>query len=220
MEADFDPSAWPILGSATANATGFGGFVGYNTQWQDHRSRPRSQLHPFPIHVTAPSTPTFVRRSDRFQPDITDYDLDASAHRLDADHRLWLAARARRLGGRQQFPALRLRGFAVGRANYARRQRRWTYGDDAHRPFCRLNVVPCRARRFRDPRCLDLLLSPTATRRGNAVLLYGFSVGGGVDIAADIQYFPPRRIRIHPVRPGRRHHAAIRTARVGAGLKF
>ena len=35
LEADDMPSAWPVLGSATSRSTGFGGFVGYNSQWQD-----------------------------------------------------------------------------------------------------------------------------------------------------------------------------------------
>ena len=26
---------WPVLGSGTSDAVGYGGFVGYNTQWQD-----------------------------------------------------------------------------------------------------------------------------------------------------------------------------------------
>src|SRR5271169_6278105 len=35
LEQVGDPSALPVLGNANANATGLGGFVGYNTQWQD-----------------------------------------------------------------------------------------------------------------------------------------------------------------------------------------
>src|SRR5580658_34246 len=35
LEQDFQPSAWPALGVANHAAPSFGGFVGYNTQWQD-----------------------------------------------------------------------------------------------------------------------------------------------------------------------------------------
>lgn len=33
VEQDFNISAWQVLGKADSSATGFGGFVGYNSQW-------------------------------------------------------------------------------------------------------------------------------------------------------------------------------------------
>src|SRR5580658_3735588 len=30
LEAEVQPSSWPVLGSGSSHATGFGGFVGYN----------------------------------------------------------------------------------------------------------------------------------------------------------------------------------------------
>src|ERR1700689_373737 len=35
LEADFAPSNWPVLGTGQDREMTFGGFVGYNTQWQD-----------------------------------------------------------------------------------------------------------------------------------------------------------------------------------------
>ena len=36
LEAVAQPSQWPVLsGNNAASASGFGGFAGYNTQWQD-----------------------------------------------------------------------------------------------------------------------------------------------------------------------------------------
>src|ERR1044071_2339064 len=35
LENEIMPSEWPVLGSASTSATGFGGFVGYNMQFQD-----------------------------------------------------------------------------------------------------------------------------------------------------------------------------------------
>ena len=34
LEAEVGPSNWPVLGQANHSATGFGGFVGYNTQFE------------------------------------------------------------------------------------------------------------------------------------------------------------------------------------------
>ncbi len=35
LEADDHPSQWPVLGKGNTDAAGFGGFVGYNSQWQN-----------------------------------------------------------------------------------------------------------------------------------------------------------------------------------------
>ncbi len=35
LENNVQPSAWPVLGRASSARSSFGGFVGYNTQWQN-----------------------------------------------------------------------------------------------------------------------------------------------------------------------------------------
>src|ERR1700691_6125107 len=33
LESQVSPSSWPVAGQGTSQVAGFGGFVGYNTQW-------------------------------------------------------------------------------------------------------------------------------------------------------------------------------------------
>ena len=116
----FQPSSWQVLGSATAQTTFFGAFLGYNTQWQDvviggelTYARPN-------FSVTASSSPlarSFTCADPTTQSE-TLYDLGAAGsgtlHLVDYGT---VRARAGWIVGNNFLP-YGFAGFALGRADY------------------------------------------------------------------------------------------------------
>ncbi len=84
LENDDAVSTWPVLGSGSNDAVGYGGFVGYNTQWQDvvlglegnytHTAFSVSSAStPISRSVTAGGSPYDVNLTGTGQLEITDY---------------------------------------------------------------------------------------------------------------------------------------------------
>ncbi len=57
LENEFNVSQWPTLGTANQTAPSFGGFVGYNTQWQDVVIGVEANVSRAAFSLQAPSTP-------------------------------------------------------------------------------------------------------------------------------------------------------------------
>ena len=58
LENDDSVSTWPVLGSGGSDAIGYGGFVGYNTQWQDVvLGLEGNYTHTASVAISAASTP-------------------------------------------------------------------------------------------------------------------------------------------------------------------
>ncbi|HEX8827307.1 MAG TPA: hypothetical protein VF778_04255 [Xanthobacteraceae bacterium] len=116
LEAQSMPSSFQVLRNAGANVTGFGGFVGYNSQWQDLVVGVEANYTHSPFTIVANSTPISlvvpaggntdsVNISGTGSLSMTDYgSLRARAGWILGDFlplRLWrLRARARQLYGR------------------------------------------------------------------------------------------------------------------------
>ena len=81
VESDFEPSQWPLLGNDGADATSYGGFVGYNTQWQELVLGAEIDYSRVNMSFFAPSTP--MGRSFTNPPDatgaVTMYNIEAAA---------------------------------------------------------------------------------------------------------------------------------------------
>jgi outer membrane immunogenic protein len=84
LENEDSVSTWPVLGSGGSDAVGYGGFVGYNTQWQDlvlglegnytHTAFSMSAgSTPISRSVTAGGNPYNVNLTGTGQLEITDY---------------------------------------------------------------------------------------------------------------------------------------------------
>ena len=93
-------------------------------------------------------------------------------------------------------------GFALGRGKLQRRHADVT----ASRMQPPTRRLPCTAAHTVD---LPRLTSFRNSAGQNNALLYGFAVGGGLDWALTPNVFRARRIRIHPVRAGRKHQVSI-----------
>ena len=116
LEAQDMPSTFQVLRNAGTNVTGFGGFVGYNSQWQDLVLGFEANYTHSPFTIIASSSPISlvlpagsntdsVNISANASLSMTDYGLVASARRLDPRRfsALWFCRfrdRARQLRGR------------------------------------------------------------------------------------------------------------------------
>jgi len=67
LESQSMPSTFQVLRNAGANVTGFGGFVGYNSQWQDLVLGVEANYTHSPFTIIANSTPDKPRRASRLE---------------------------------------------------------------------------------------------------------------------------------------------------------
>src|SRR5262249_15622342 len=57
LQASFLPSQWPVLGHASTGAPQFGGFIGYNMQFEDLVFSVEAGLESAAFHLTSPNNP-------------------------------------------------------------------------------------------------------------------------------------------------------------------
>lgn len=205
LENEFSPSDWPVLGSGNSGAVNYGGFIGYNTQWQDVILGIEGNYSRTPVTVVAPSSP--ISR-------ITPADSNGNTYLVNID--------ASGVLTNLQYGTLRMRagyvlgnwlpygfvGFALGRAEISTAATVWGQENPASPP-----VIPCGAA----PKCVDYSFSSS---QSGSEFLYGFTVGGGADVALTQNIFLRGEFEYIRFAPVSGVLVAIATARVGAGLKF
>lgn len=198
------PSEWPVLGRASNHATGFGGFVGYNTQWQDlivglegnytHTSFLATATNsPISRIVSAGGSNYSVNMTGTGMLNLTDYGT--------------LRARAGYVLG--NFLPYGFIGFAVGSANYAVTTEVFGQQNSAS-PF----TLPCVV----SATCIDYDFFNSAGRNG--ALLYGGTVGLGLDWAITPNLFLRGEVEYITFVPLANIDVSMINARVGAGVKF
>jgi len=209
LEADDSPSSIPILSNANSNATGFGGFVGYNTQWQDLVLGLEANYTHSPFTLVSSASPisnhvygvgsalVSVYLQGTGSMEITDYGS--------------LRARAGWVVGNYFMP-YGFAGIALGRGNYAVTS--LAFGQQSSPPSPAVAFLPCTPS---PGACIDYAF-PNATS-GNS-LLYGFSVGGGLEVALTSNIFVRGEYEFIQFAEVADIVAKISTVRLGAGLKF
>ena len=210
LESSDFVSTWPVLGTGGSDAVGYGGFVGYNTQWQDlvlglegnytHTDfattasvSPLLGANGTGRIVTAGSNQYSVNLTGTGQLAITDY----------------ASLRARGGWVLGNFLPYGFAGLAIGRGNYSVTTEVSGYQNSASPAF-----FPC----VISPTCTYYDYSNSAGQNG--ALLYGFSVGGGLDWAVTQNIFLRGEFEYVQFAPIANIVASIVSARVGAGFKF
>ncbi len=204
LESDDSPSGWPVLGSANARTAAYGGFVGYNTQWEDLIVGMEANFNRANFTLRAP-TSAIAR---------TVTDTAGNAYSVD------ISGNGTMVG--EDFATLRLKGgwvignflpygfigFALGLANtdIAPVLSGIEYTSGTIGTCTRLE--PC------------FSLPPANGFSANNQILYGFTVGGGVDFAVTANIFLRAEVEWDQFNPPPGFLATIITGRVGAGLKF
>jgi len=210
LEAEDSPSSIPILSNADSNATGFGGFVGYNTQWQDLVLGLEANYTHSPFTLVSSPSPISNHVYGVGSALVSVY-LEGTGSMEITDYGS-LRARAGWVVGNYFLP-YGFAGVALGRGNYA--VTTLAYGQQSSPPSPATPSLPCTPA---PGTCLDYYV-PNATS-GNSVLLYGFSVGGGLEVALTPNIFVRGEYEFIQFAEVADIAAKISTVRLGAGLKF
>jgi outer membrane immunogenic protein len=205
IEDQAHPSAFEVLGRGSAVAAGVGGFVGYNIQWQDLVTGVEATYTHTNFNTTAPSSS--IGRT---------FSSLASAVTVNANRNLDLTdygeARFRAgyiVGNLLPYGFI---GMAVGRASYSVSTGVRLTQSTLTPPFNAGGTCDP------SPSCVTFSFS-NAAGQTNA-LLYGFSVGGGLDWALTRNIFVRGEFDFVQFAPISNINLAIISGRVGAGYKF
>jgi opacity protein-like surface antigen len=212
IEADQGISGWTVLGSRTPTSTGYGGFIGYNSEWEC-------------LVLGAEVNYTHLSSMSGFSSDSIARSFTDSTN-LPAGHNYFYSvnvgaqssmtitdvATFRGRAGWEvgNFLPYAFGGFAVGRANYSTSA---TLQDTA----------------FDSPAAQTPPLTPlpslsfgpaTNGNSANGTYIYGAAVGLGLDWAMTSNLFLRGEVEYIYFAPVGSIQASITSARVGAGFKF
>jgi outer membrane immunogenic protein len=203
LENEAAPSMWPVLGRASADAKGYGGFAGYNMQWQDLVLGAEANY----THSSLTVTPTSSPISRRTSAGGNTYDVTVvgtgTVHITDFAE---VRARAGWVFG--NFLPYGFAGLVLGRGDYSVTSLVFGQQNPSSPP-----VVPCNT-----PTCVDFAFSNSINQ--NSALLYGFSAGAGLDFKLTQNFFLRGELEYVQFAPLANIVASITSARVGAGIKF
>jgi outer membrane immunogenic protein len=209
LESVVAPSSWPVIGKGSNYGSGFGGFAGYNTQWQDLVLGIEGSYTHSPFSVTGASTPILDRVSVVGSNEDS-VNLQGTGTMTITDYG---SLRARAGWVFDSILPYGFAGLALGRGDYSVTTRVYGQQNALTAPS---PIIPC------DPTvvltCVDYDFSNSAARQG--VLLYGFSIGGGFDWALTSNIFVRAEYEYIQFAPVGNITASISSARVGAGFKF
>jgi len=228
IETDFEPSQWPLLGGASDGTVSYGAFVGYNTQWQNIVLGGEIDYSRVNSVFTAPSSPMerSFSTSDSTTQSTTLYDLSAAGSgTLRLIDYASLRARAGWIFGNNFLP-YGFGGFVIGRADYTEAASisgptattvplLITTPSGGTTTFTPAPVLPCNT-------VLEScsFFSAGSSNSGSANLMYGFSLGLGVDIALMSNVFLRGEFEYVHFLPFNGITLDLATARVGGGFKF
>jgi outer membrane immunogenic protein len=199
LESQMMPDQWPVLGSRATGAAGFGGFVGYNFQWDNAIIGLELNYTHASLNAAAPSSP--IGRSQTVGGLINDVSIDSSGVLHVTDFATTRARLGWAIGNFMPYATI---GLAFGRADEAVSTNvTVTQFDPSTTP----------------PTFVGTLFFPNAQSK-NGAYLYGFSGGGGLDFAltqnifarADYEYIQWQRLW--------QIESGIHNFRAGLGVKF
>jgi outer membrane immunogenic protein len=208
LEQEVTPSSIPILGKGGIDAFGGGGFLGYNTQWQDLIVGVEATYAHANLNTTASSSPI-----GRIFPSVNNQVLLNANGNLDLTD--YASARFRAgyvVGNLLPYGFI---GFVVGRASY-----NVSTTADVTQSTSTTSTpdYSCAGTRTATPTCQDFFFSNSAGR-SNA-FLYGGSIGAGLDWAITSHFFLRGEFEYILFTPLSSIDVSIINARVGAGFKF
>jgi outer membrane immunogenic protein len=205
LEASFNPSSWPVLGSATTGAPQFGGFIGYNTQFEDLVFGVEADLERAGFNLTSPSNP-ISRATGPDNLGIAHAVTVSGTGTVNTMEFATFKARAGYVVG--NFLPYGFAGFAMGLANSN------ITGTVVDQEFYSGSVNVCNAA----APCPTFQLSDSATH--NNQVIYGYTVGGGVDVALTPNVFARVEMELDQFSVQPSMTLTAFTGRVGAGYRF
>ena len=205
LEAQVAPSTWPVLGQANHSATGFGGFVGYNTQFERLVLGVEADYDQANLSLIAPNSP--ISRLTSAGGNTYTVTVSGSGSVTDLNIGTLRARAGWALGN---FLPYGFVGLAVGHAN--------------------VNIAatvsgienpqnqPCTPAGPATPACVPFSFTGTAGKTGE--WMYGFTVGGGLDVALTRNVFLRAEYEYVQFAPVANLVVGVNTVRGGLGIKF
>jgi outer membrane immunogenic protein len=206
LEQQDSVSTWPVLGNSSNSAVGYGGFVGYNTQWQDLILGLEANYTY--ANITSVATESPIARQTSAGGNSYDVTVAGTATLRLIDYS---QLRARAGWVFNNFLPYGFVGVAIGRSDYSISSLVFGQQNPSSPP-----IVPCNTAVA--PNCVDFSYSNSAGQ--NSALMYGFSVGGGLDVALTPNMFVRGEFEYVRFAPLADITVAVTSARVGAGFKF
>lgn len=202
LEADQQPSSWPVLGQANHSATGYGGFVGYNTQFERLVLGVEANYDQANLSLIAPNSPIsrFVTAGG------TPYDVTVTGSGSVTDLNFG-TLRARGGWALGNFLPYAFAGVAVGHANV--NIVATTFG---------IQNPPLGCPAGTNPPCVPFSFTGTAGKNGEWMV--GFAVGGGLDVALTRNVFLRAEYEYVQFAPIANLVVDVNTVRGGLGIKF
>jgi outer membrane immunogenic protein len=198
LENTSHPSELPVLGTADQTGAGYGGFFGYNTQWQDLLLGVEANFEHTTASLSAPSSP--IARSGLSDGEGNFYTMviSGTGALTDLDY---LAVRGRAGLVLGDFLPYGFLGAVVGVAN--------VNVTTAVQGFCEPGSTVI---------CSNFAFSATAGR--NYALLYGATIGAGLDYAITQHFFLRGEYEYTLFAPFDSIVLAVSSARLGLGFRF
>ena len=166
LESEQQPSSWPVLGQANHSAAGYGGFVGYNTQFERLVLGVEANYDQANLSLIAPNSP--ISRLTSAGGNTYAVTVTGSGSVTDLNFGTLRARAGWALGN---FLPYGFAGVAVGHANV----------NIAATVFGQETKVSPYRRRPATPACVPFSFTGTAGKNGE--WLVGFTFGGGLDVA-------------------------------------
>jgi outer membrane immunogenic protein len=205
LQANVTPSQWPILGTATAAAPRFGGFIGYNTQFEDVVFGVEANVEHGAFKLVSPNNP--ISRSTAADSTGNAYALNITGSgEVDTMDFMTFKARAGYVAG--NFMPYGFAGFALGLANMS------INAAISGTEYTSGTIGTCTAA----APCIPFAY--TGSYVHNNDVLYGYTVGGGVDVALTPNVFARAELELDQFILPRNLTLTATTARVGAGYRF
>ncbi len=203
LENEQHVSEWPVLGKTDTGAGSVGGFVGYNSQWDDVVLGFELNYGIARYAANAPSDP--ISRRTVAGGNVYDVTVtgNASMHINDMG-----TARLRAGYVFNNIMPWAMVGMAVGRADITR----------SATVFGEQNPPDDGTLCSQNPTCVPFFFSKSETR--NNAFLYGWSVGGGVDALVLPNVFLRAEYEYVSFASVAGIRAFVNTGRIGAGFKF
>ncbi len=205
LEAEVQPSEWEVLGKSDTHVSSIGGFVGYNSQWDDVILGLELNYSRSAFSAIASNTPI----SRRTSAGGNTYDVTVTgAASMNVTDFGTVRGRAGWIMG--DFMPYAMAGVAVGRADVARS----ATVSGQENP----TVPPAVCDGTATPPCTPF--SYTQSDAKNGAFIYGAMLGAGVDISVLPNVFLRGEIEYVAFMPINGIAATVGTARLGVGVKF
>jgi opacity protein-like surface antigen len=205
LEAERHPSEWEVLGQTGTQGRSFGGFAGYNSQWDEVIVGMELNYSRASFSVSAPNSP--LGRVTAAGGNVYLVAITGSGSMQITDLAT-IRARAGWVVG--NFLPYVTAGVAVGQAAFARSATVSGIENPTRPP------VPCDG--SASPPCT--IFSFTQSEAKTNAFIYGFAVSAGVDFMLMSNVFVRGEVEYIGLAPISRISGGISTGRVGVGFKF